>query len=350
MKTIKIGKYIIGKPFQPFIIAEAGVNHNGRLDLALKLIDAAAAAGAHAVKFQTFKAEQVVIPDGKMASYQKKNTKQNVSQLKFLKKLELKESFYKTIIKHCQKRKIIFLSTPHGGIISANFLNSLNIPAFKIGSGDLTNLPLLSHISKFKKPIIISTGMANLKEVLEAHNTIIKTGNHKIIILHCTSNYPCPEKEVNLNAMITLMKKMDIPIGFSDHTTTDESSIIAVTLGACMIEKHFTLSRRLPGPDHVASLEPLELKNFISKIQNIKTILGSFKKEPTTDEIKIARLARKSLVTSTFIKKGEKISPANIEIKRPGTGLPPKYFHQLMGKKAKHNLKANILIRKNDFI
>jgi len=146
------------------------------------------------------------------------------------------------------------------------------------------------------------------------------------------------------------MKKMDIPIGFSDHTTTDESSIIAVTLGACMIEKHFTLSRRLPGPDHVASLEPLELKNFISKIQNIKTILGSFKKEPTTDEIKIARLARKSLVTSTFIKKGEKISPANIEIKRPGTGLPPKYFHQLMGKKAKHNLKANILIRKNDFI
>jgi len=349
-KIIKIGNKKIGEGCPVFVIAEAGVNHNGRLDLALKLVDEAKKSGADAIKFQTFKAEQVVTTTGGMAVYQKKNIGATKSQLEMLKELELSESFYKKIISRCEKEKIIFLSTPHGGFESVDFLQSLNALAFKFGSGDLTNLSVLQYAAKFKKPMILGTGMATMKEVEEAVNCIKKIGNKKIILLHCTTNYPCPLSEVNLRAMQTMMKKFPgVLVGYSDHTLGTQVPIMSAVLGARVIEKHFTLDRKMKGPDHKASMEPEELKAMTEKIRNVEVVLGLNIKKPTQSELNMIKNIRKSLVSLCNIKKGERFTKENIGIKRPGDGILPKEFPVILGRKAKKNIKFDSLIKKNDY-
>jgi len=345
-KTIKIANKSIGHGHPVFIIAEAGVNHNGKLATALKLVDAAAKAGADAVKFQTFKAEQVVTRQGEMAKYQKKNIGKTESQIKMLKKLELSEKFYKPIMRRCKQKKIIFLSTPHGGFESVDFLQSINIPAFKFGSGDLTNLPLLKYSAKFKKPIILGTGMATLQEVKEAANCVKKAGNDKIIILHCTTNYPCPLDEVNLRAMRTMADKLGVLAGYSDHTLGAQAAVAAAALGACVIEKHFTLNKKMVGPDHKASAEPRELEKMIKQIRGVETILGSPTKKPNPSEKETIKIARKSVVAIRDIKKGEKFTKKNIGIKRPGTGMKPKFYPRILGKTAKTDIRGGWIIEK----
>jgi N,N'-diacetyllegionaminate synthase len=346
MNNLKIGNIKVGEDQPAFIIAEAGVNHNGRLDLALKLVDAAAEAGADAVKFQTFKAIQVVTHKSEMAEYQKKNTGMKVSQFEMLKKLEFDEGWYSQVKARCKEKKIIFLSSPHGGFESVDLLQSLNAPTFKFGSGDLTNLPLLKYVAKFKKPIILGTGMANMEEVQEAVKIIQKEGNYKIILLHCTTNYPCPLEEVNLRAMQTMMKKFpDLIVGYSDHTLGAQVPLMAVTLAAQVIEKHLTLDNRMEGPDHKASADPIVFKEMVEQIRKVETILGSEVKMPTRIEVSMRKVARKSLVALKDIKKGEKFSSENLGIKRPGNGLQPKYYFQIIGKKSKKDIKADTLIK-----
>lgn len=355
---IKIGSKNISYQSPVFITAEAGVNHNGRLDLALKLVDAAVKAGADAIKFQTFKAEQVVTKEGEMAEYQKRNLGRTESQMEMLKKLELKEEFYKPIIQRCEERNIIFLSTPHGSFEAVDFLQELGVPAFKFGSGDLNNLPVLQYAAKFKKPVILSTGMATIKEVKEAIDCIRQAGNSKIIVLHCTTNYPCPFNEVNLRAMQTMMKELDVLVGYSDHALGTEVPIMAAKLGACIIEKHLTLDRTMFGPDHRASAEPHELNEIINRIKrkaienirNAEVILGSAEKRPSKSEISMIKAVRKSIVSLRDIKKGEIFSKDNVGIKRPGSGLEPKNYFTLLGKKAKKDIEADKLIKKSDYV
>ena len=334
MNPITIQKKKVNYGFSPFVIAEAGVNHNGSLNLALKLIDAAAFAGADAIKFQTFRAEQVVTVSGKMADYQKRNLRKEESQLKMLKKLELKERYYPALIQRAKERGIIFLSTPHGGFESADLLQKLKIPAFKFGSGDLTNLPLLEYAAKFKKPMIISTGMSNLQEVKEAVAAIKKAGNNQIIALHCTTDYPLAPENVNLRVMKTLMKESGVLVGYSDHTLGSQTAVMAIAMGACMLEKHLTLDKNLPGPDQAASMEPLEFREMMKEIHKATVILGSSQKKLLQCEKQYVTVARKSLVTLQKIKKGEKFSARNMTVKRPGTGLLPKRFKEVLGKVA----------------
>jgi len=341
-KIIKIGSKKIGKNQPIFIIAEAGVNHNGKLSLAKKLVDIAVKAKADAVKFQTFKAENVVVKYAPMAEYQEKNIEKKESQLNMLKKLELSYNDFKKLKKYCDKKGIIFLSTPHSED-AIDFLEDL-VPAYKIGSGDLTNLSFLEKVAKKRKPIILGTGMATLKEVKEALNVIYKQGNRKVIALHCTTNYPCPLEEVNLRAMLTMKKKLNCLVGYSDHTFGITVPIMAATLGACVIEKHFTLNKNLPGPDHKASLNPEELKEMVKKIREVEIILGKKEKKPTTSERKIMKLVRKSIVAKRDIQKGMKITKNMLTIKRPGTGIEPKFFKKVVGKIARRYIKKEEFI------
>ncbi|MBI2062846.1 MAG: N-acetylneuraminate synthase [Candidatus Yanofskybacteria bacterium] len=350
MKKIKIGHKTISDKFPVFIIAEAGVNHNGRLDLALKLIDAAAVSGADAIKFQTFRAEQVVTASGKMAKYQIKNLGANIKQFAMLKELELKEKYYPELVKRAKKKNIILFSTPHGGHESVDFLQSLRMPAFKFSSSDLTNIPLLRYAAKFKKPMIISTGMATLAEVREAVGAIKGAGNNKIVVLHCTTNYPCPLDEVNLRSMLAIMKNTKTLVGYSDHTADAQASFVAVTLGACVIEKHFTLDKNLSGPDQKASMEPSEFKQMVEQLKNINLILGSSVKKPTKSELQYLPIVRKSIVAARNILKGDKFTKENLTVKRPGTGLPPKVFFKLIGTVARTDINADTLIEKKHII
>ncbi|MBI2670102.1 MAG: N-acetylneuraminate synthase [Candidatus Yanofskybacteria bacterium] len=349
METIKIGNKEVGFNKPVFVIAEAGVNHNGSIELALKLIDVAKNSGADAVKFETFKAEQVALASVPMAAYQIKNIGKIESQVAMLKKLELNEKFYQPIMAHCKKIGIIFLSTPHGGFESVGFLNDLGVPAFKFGSGDLTNLPVLEYAAKIGKPMIISTGMATTEEVKRAVSHIKKTGNNKIILLHCTTEYPCPPENVNLRAMAALKEKFGVLVGYSDHTLGINVPIMAATLGAVLIEKHMTLDKNMPGPDHNASVESEELRQMISAIKNTGAILGSRVKKPTPEELSLRNIARKSIVSIKDTKRGELFTANNIGIKRPGTGLEPKYYFKVLGSKAVKDIKADVLISKNDF-
>lgn len=345
--NFKIDKHTVGYNQSVFFIAEAGVNHNGRLDLALKLVDEAAKAGADAVKFQTFKAEQVSTSSATMAEYQVKNIGTVKSQTEMLRHLELKEEFYPAIIQRCKKKGIMFLSTPHGGFESVDFLENLNVPAFKFGSGDLTNLPLLKYAAKFKKPMILGTGIATMREIKEAISIIKSIGNDKIIVLHCTSNYPCPPEEVNLSAMIAMMKKMGVLVGYSDHTLGVQVPIMATTLGACVLEKHFTLDKNMSGPDHKASVDPEELRAIVDAIRKVEIIMGSPEKRPQKSELSVIKLSRKSVVAKKDIVKGEKFSVLNLAVKRPGGGLAPKYYDSLIGKVSSRNIRCDTLIKKN---
>lgn len=349
MKPLSIGRHRIGYGQRTFIIAEAGVNHNGKLSLALKLVDAAAAAGADAVKFQTFKAAQVVTRASKMAAYQQKNVGATNSQMSMLKKLELQSSWYQRIRQQCRKRNIMFLATPHGGFSSVDELQRQNMPAFKFGSGELTNAPVLAYTARLGKPMIISTGMATMKEVEQAVQIVSRAGNKKIILLHATTNYPCPPEEVNLAAMQTMMKRLPYPVGYSDHTVGVAVPYAAVMLGACIIEKHLTLDQRMPGPDHRASTEPEEFALMVKMIRQAQTIMGSPIKKPNPSEKRMIPTVRKSLVTTRAIRRGELFTAKNIGIKRPGTGLSPLLYFSVLGRKATTDLAADMLLSRKHY-
>lgn len=341
-RTISIGKRKIGDNSCCFIIAEAGVNHNGSLELAKKMVDVAKSAGADAVKFQTFKTEEFVTLNAPRAHYQKK-TVPGKSQFEMLKSLELSEPEFRKLYSYCNKKNIIFLSTPFD-FKSADFLYKLGISAFKISSGDLTNIPLLLQIAKYKKPIILSTGMATLREVEEAVEVIYSSGNRELILLHCTSNYPTEYEDVNLRAMATLRKKFNLPIGYSDHTKGIEVAIAAVAMGACLIEKHFTLDRNLLGPDHNASVEPGELKKLIFAIRNIEMAKGTAQKKPQKSEYEMRKIIRRSIVASCDIPKGTRLTLKMLALKRPGTGIKIRFWNKLLGKKTKVNIKKDQLL------
>jgi len=344
LKDIQIKNKFIGYDHPCFIIAEAGVNHNGRLDLAKKLVDAAAKAGVDAVKFQFFEASKVVTDDAEMAEYQKENLQSNESQVEMLKKLELNEENHKILKDYAEKKGLIFLSTPHSGDEAVDALERMDMAAYKIGSGDLTNKPFLEHVAKTQKPIFLSTGMATMPEVKKAIEWIRKAGNDKIIALHCTSNYPCPYDEVNMNAMKTMMNELDCLVGYSDHTIGTEIPILARAMGACLVEKHYTLDKNMEGPDHKASADPEELKFIVKSIRNIEKAFGWSEKKPNKSEKPIMDMVRKSLVADKDIKKGKKIEPKDIFIKRPGTGIQPEDYDKVIGKKAKADIKKNKLI------
>jgi len=331
-----------------FIIAEAGVNHNGSLDLAYQLIDVAKDAGADAVKFQTFKAENVVSKLADKAEYQKKTTGSDKSQLEMIKKLEISSEDFVKIKKYCDKREIMFLSTPFDHQ-SIDFLYDL-VDIYKIPSGEIINYPYLKYIAAKNKPIIMSTGMANLGEIEEAINTIRSVNSEaQISLLHCTTNYPTPYEEVNLKAMQTLAAVFKLPVGYSDHTLGIEVPVAAVAMGAKIIEKHFTLDKKLPGPDHKASLEPNELKEMVKAIRNIEVTLGDGIKEPNKSEIEIMKVARRSLIATRDIRAGEIIKESDITIKRPGTGILPKFKEIIIGMKLVNDIRQDEPFRWGNF-
>lgn len=328
-----------------FIIAEAGVNHNGSIEIAKKLIDVASKAGADAVKFQTFKTENLVSKNADKAEYQKDTTDAKESQYEMIKKLELDADTHIELIDYCKIKNIMFLSTPFD-LDSVDLLNDFGIELFKIPSGEITNLPYLRKIGSLNKKIVISTGMANMKEVEEALNVLIKSGTLKkdITVLHANTMYPTPMEDVNLNAMLSIKEKFDIAYGYSDHTLGIEVDIAAVALGASVIEKHFTLDNTMNGPDHKASLEPDELISMVKAIRNIEVALGSSIKEPTKSEKPNILVARKSIVASKRINKGEYLSENNLSIKRPGNGMSPMKWDEVIGTKAVKDYEEDELI------
>lgn len=318
-----------------FIIAEAGVNHNGSIDLAKKLVDVAVAAGADAVKFQTFKAESLVRKSAQKADYQKQNTLADETQYEMLKKLELDENAHRELIRHCKEKKIMFLSTPfdHDSI---DLLSGFEMPIFKIPSGEITNLPYLRHIGRLGKEVILSTGMADLGEVEDALDVLMQAGvpKEKVTVLHATTEYPCPIDEVNLRAMQTMHAAFGVKVGYSDHTQGIDVPIAAVAMGACVIEKHFTLDRTMDGPDHKASLEPGELMAMVQAIRHIDQAMGDGIKRPSVSELRNIKVARKSIMAGRKISKGEVLTETNLVIKRPGTGLGPMRWDEVVGTKA----------------
>ena len=344
MKKIKIENKVIGEGEATFIIAEAGVNHNGDIELAKRLVDIASECGIDAIKFQTFKAENVVAKNTPKADYQIKNTGTNESQYEMIKKLELSEDEFIELYKYTKKKGLIFLSTPFD-FESADFLDEL-VSAFKISSTDLTNLPFLEYIAEKGKPIILSTGMGTLGEIEEAVNTIREI-NDDLILLHCVTNYPASFESLNLRAIKTLKEAFKLPVGYSDHSLGIYAPIAAVALGAVVIEKHFTLDKNLPGPDHKASLNPEELKEMVNAIRLIEKALGDGIKRPTPEEEEIKKVARRSLVANVDIPKGTVIKKEMIAIKRPGTGIEPKYLNVVIGKRAKRDIKKDEVLKWN---
>ena len=328
-----------------FIIAEAGVNHNGSIDIAKQLIDEASSAGADAVKFQTFIANHQVTLTAKKAVYQEQTSNKEETQHAMLSRLELNEAMHHELIDHCMERNISFLSTGFD-IQSVDLLVNLGQQCFKIPSGEITNLPYLRYIGQLGKKIILSTGMSKMNEIEAAIGILEKAGSSRanITILHCTSEYPAPINEVNLRAMRSIREEFDIEVGYSDHTLGIEVAIAAVAMGASVVEKHFTIDRNLPGPDHQASLEPRELKSMVSAIRNIESALGDGVKRVSPSEIKNIKVARKSIVASRIIETGEIFTNENITTKRPGTGISPMLWDDLLGKKAQRDFLVDELI------
>ena len=325
------------------IIAEAGVNHNGSIKNAKKLIDVASDAGADIIKFQTFSPEDIVLRNTKKAQYQRKGSKRNQTQYQMLKKLELKFSEHIELFKYCKKKKIEFLSTAFD-FKSINLLKKLRLKRNKIPSGEITNYPYLKEIAKISKPILLSTGMSTYREISEALNILKKSKNY-ITLLHCNSAYPTPYKDVNLKVLNEMRKRFNLPVGYSDHTLGYEVSLAAVVLGASVIEKHITLNRKMKGPDHSSSLEPSEIKAMVKAIRNIEQSMGHSKKKPTKSEFKNIFFSRKSIVAKTDINKGDKFSEYNLTTKRPAKGLSPMKWTKIIGKKSNRNYKKEDLIK-----
>jgi len=319
------------------------VNHNGEIELAKKLIDVAAAAGADAVKFQTFNAFRLVTPDAPKAAYQHRTTSEQESQLDMLRQLELSAEDHRVLIEYCRACGVLFLSTPFDEQ-SADLLYDLDVPAFKIPSGEVTNLPLLAHVARFGRPMIVSTGMCDLGEVEAAVETIRDEGNDSIVLLHCVSNYPANPADVNLRAMQTMQAAFRVPVGYSDHTLGVEVGLAAVATGACLLEKHFTLDCGLSGPDHEASLNPTELAMLIRGIRIVEAALGDGQKRAAASEANTAATIRKSLVAARDIPAGGLLTEEVIVSKRPGTGLPPATKPHLLGRIAKEDISAGELL------
>ena len=331
------------------IIAEAGVNHNGSIKIAKKLIDVASESKADIVKFQTFKADNLLTKKAPKAKYQKKITNKNESQYEMIKNLELTYEDHIKLIQHCKKRNIEFLSTPFD-IESINMLIKLKLKRLKIPSSEINNYIYLKALSKFKGKIILSTGMSTIDEIEKALKVLYKGGvkKNKITILHCNSEYPTPIKDVNLNAMLEIKKRFKVQVGYSDHTVGLEVPIIACSLGAKILEKHFTLDRKMKGPDHQASLSPIELKEMVQAINRVSVILGSNHKIISNSEKRNLKISRKSIVAIQKINIGDKFTEKNISTKRPGTGISPMQINQLLGKKSKNKYKFDELINNKE--
>lgn len=325
------------------IIAEAGVNHNGSLELAKRLAEQARNAGADYVKFQTFKAEKLVTLDARKADYQIENTGHADSQFDMLKKLELTYDDFRELKQYCDKIGISFLSTPFDSD-SMDFLGELGIDFFKIPSGEVTNLPYLERIAAAGLPVVLSTGMCTVEEIEAAVNILKNKSCKDISILHCTTEYPAPVEECNLNVIETLKRRFNVRVGYSDHTEGILVPVVAVARGARIIEKHFTLDRNMEGPDHRASIEPQELKEMVEKIRLVEKILGSDEKKPTESEIRNIGVARKSIVAKCDIHEGDMFSVENIDVKRPGTGISPMQWYDVLGRRAKRNFKRDEMI------
>jgi len=328
-----------------FIIAEAGVNHNGNVKIAKKMIDAAVLAGADAIKFQSFKTEKMISKSAPKAAYQKKKTGDKESQFDMIKKLELDEKAHSELISYCKRKGILFLSTPFD-FESIELLDKFGLEIFKIPSGEIINLPYLRKVGSLKKRIIMSSGMANLKEIKDALDVLTKAGTQKknITVLHCNTEYPTPFEDVNLLAMVTIKDAFKVRVGYSDHTSGIEVPIAAVALGATVIEKHFTLDKNMKGPDHMSSLEPDELRAMVKAVRRIEKALGNGIKKPSPSELRNKSMVRKSIVTSKSIKKGEIFTEENITVKRPAIGISPMEWDNVINKVAKRDFKEDELI------
>ncbi|MCM1154908.1 MAG: N-acetylneuraminate synthase [Roseburia sp.] len=327
-----------------FVIAEAGVNHNGDIKIAKQLIDVASEAGADAVKFQTFKAERLVCKNAQKAEYQLETTDKSESQLEMLKQLELTEQMHKELMEYCEEKKIMFLSTPFD-IESIKVLSGLGMQIFKIPSGEITNLPCLLEIARQQKRVILSTGMSSMDEVKAAVGILKNNGAKDITLLHCNTQYPTPVSDVNLLAMVSMREELGLPVGYSDHTQGTEIPIAAAALGAAVIEKHFTLDRNMKGPDHKASLEPHELKQMIEGIRKIESALGNGIKEASESEKANMNIVRKSIVAAANIKKGERFTEINLTTKRPGNGVSPMRWDEVIGMRANRDYDADEMVQ-----
>jgi len=343
----KIGRYSIGQGHPCFIIAEAGVNHNGSVELAKRMVDAAKSAGADAIKFQTFIPEEMTSELAEKADYQNKNDPRHKTQLEMLRSLAFSPEQFKELKVYCDNVGVLFLSTPFE-VKSVDILENLGVLAYKIPSGEITNIQLLEYIAKKGKPIILSTGMSSIKEIKFALETIYAAGNKQVAVLQCTTSYPASPETLNLRAMQSIAKKFKVSVGLSDHSEGIVAPIAAVALGACVIEKHFTLDRTMEGPDHKASLEPKELKAMVDAIRKTELMLGTGIKKPHESEFAILKHARKSIFASVEIKSGEKISKDNVIIKRPLIGIPAESLGKALGKKAKRNISAKESIKWKD--
>jgi N,N'-diacetyllegionaminate synthase len=344
VEDLFIGSRRIGPGNPCFVIAEAGVNHNGIPQTAHDLVRVAAEAGADAVKFQTFRADSLVTPAAPKARYQMENTGAEETQWAMLHRLELPRQVFEDLARDCAERGILFLSTAFDEE-SADFLNELGMEAFKIPSGELTNLPLIQHCAGFDKPLLISTGMANLTEVEDAVHAASGRRKDRCALLHCLSNYPANPDEVNLRAMSTMERKFKIPVGYSDHTEGIDVALAAVAAGACVLEKHFTLDRSLPGPDHKASLAPEALAELVQRVHGIEKMLGHGRKEPTPSEQEVARVARRSIVAASDLNHGVTLTREMLAFKRPGSGLAPKELEGILGRKLNQSLSLGTLIQ-----
>lgn len=340
---IEIAGRKIGSHYPCFIIAEAGVNHNGDIELAKQMVDVAAEAGADAVKFQTWVTEKLVMPNAPMAEYQSENLGIKQSQFEMLKQLELTYNEFREIKAYADQKGILFLSTPDEED-SADFLEQLGVPAFKIGSGEVTNLPFLHHVALKNSPIILSTGMSTLGEVEMAVSTIEMAGNQQLILLHCVSNYPADPADCNLRAITTLSTAFGYPVGFSDHTLGIDISIAAVARGACLIEKHFTLDKTMSGPDHRASLSPDELVALVQTIRLVESSIGNGVKRPVLSELKTKKVVQKSIVTRRAIRSGMRITLTDLALRRSSGGLSSAYLPLVVERQAACDLDANFLI------
>jgi N,N'-diacetyllegionaminate synthase len=343
MNAIKVAGHLIGPSHPCFIIAEAGVNHNGSLELAMRLVDAACEVGADAVKFQTWVTEKLVAPDAPMAEYQRQNLGTDQSQFAMLKQLELSYDQFGELKAYAEERAIIFFSTPDEED-SADFLEHIGVPLFKIGSGEITNLSLIRHIAAKGRPVILSTGMSNLGEVEAAIQMFADADNHQLVLLHCVSNYPADPADCNLRAMDTLENAFGYPVGFSDHTLGNDVAVAAVARGACVIEKHLTLDKTLPGPDHSASLEPAEFASMVRSIRTIEGALGSGIKKATAAEMETRKVVQKAIVTRRSLQAGERLAHSDLTLRRTSGGLPPAYLPMFFGLCVRHDLEANTLM------
>jgi N-acetylneuraminate synthase len=344
VKTVEFAGRKVGTGQPCFIIAEAGVNHNGDVALAERLVDAAVRAGADAVKFQTFEAERLISAAAPKAEYQLRAGDPRESQLDMVRRLELSPEEYRQLAAYCERRRILFLSTPFDRK-SVDLLVELGVPALKVGSGEITHWPFLEHVARSGLPIILSTGMAHLGEVDEAVRVVQSAGNGELALLHCVSNYPADPEDANLRAMRTMAVAFQLPVGYSDHTLGIEVSLAAVALGACIIEKHFTLDRDLPGPDHRASLEPRELAALVRGIRIVESALGHGLKCPAPSEANTTAVARRSLVAAQDIPTGTTLTAGMVAIKRPGTGLPASFLPHVVGRTVRVEVLAGSLLR-----